>query len=71
MRIVLADAFNFVKESYEVLSAMVEVVWCDSRPGLLERILLLVPQEEQAVAKWNVWANRVREQLVVKLPNYP
>ena len=38
MRIVLADAFNFVKESYEVLSAMGEVVWCDSRPGLLEAI---------------------------------
>ena len=37
-RIVLADAFNFVKESYEALSAMVEVVWCDSRPGLLEAI---------------------------------
>ena len=37
-RIVLADAFNFAKESYEALSAMAEVVWCDSRPGLLKAV---------------------------------
>ena len=37
-RIVLADTFNFAKESYEALSAMAEVVWCGSRPGLLKAV---------------------------------
>ena len=41
-RIVLADAFNFVKESYEALSAMAEVVRARKAPLMKPLIRPLV-----------------------------